>query len=134
MAKRTRRTLIVTSAPILNSFSRIVPQVASANWVWANADAAQGAEQDVGHRGEPQPQLIGAHRRRRGAVGEQVDLAFLDAVLHLAAGAIDLLVEKAAVGLGLLKEVTMKRGLASPCVHSALPMTRRRRDQLSRVE
>jgi hypothetical protein len=36
MAKRMRRTLIVTSAPILRSFSRIVPQVASANWVWAS--------------------------------------------------------------------------------------------------
>ena len=27
------------------------------------ADAAQGADQDVGHRGEPQPQLVGAYRR-----------------------------------------------------------------------
>src|SRR4051794_35967190 len=31
-------------------------------------------------------------------------------------------------------EVTMKRGLASPWVHSALPMTRRMRLQLSRVD
>src|SRR3954466_5198100 len=31
-------------------------------------------------------------------------------------------------------EVTMKRGLASPSVHSALPMTRRMRLQLSKVD
>ena len=31
-------------------------------------------------------------------------------------------------------EVTTKRGLASPRVHSALPTTRRRRDQLSSVD
>src|SRR4051794_41902242 len=31
-------------------------------------------------------------------------------------------------------EVTIKRGLASPSVHSALPMTRRMRLQLSRVD
>ncbi len=36
MATATRRTLIFTSAPIFNSFSRIVPQVASANWVCAS--------------------------------------------------------------------------------------------------
>jgi hypothetical protein len=56
-------------------------------------DAAQGAQENIGEGGEPQPQLIGAHGRRRGAIGEQVGLAFLDPVLHVAAGAIDLLVE-----------------------------------------
>ena len=76
-----------------------MPQVASANWVWREADAAQGADQDIGHRGEPQAQLVGAHRRGRGAVGEQVELALLDAVLHLAAGAVDLLVEMAGLVL-----------------------------------
>ena len=77
-----------------------MPQVASANWVWAQADPAQRAEQHIGHRGEPQAQLVGAHGGRRGAVGEQVELAFLDAVLHLAAGAVDPLVEAAGVDLG----------------------------------
>ena len=96
-----RRALMRTSAPILRSLSRIVPQVASANWVWREADAPQRAEENIGERGEPEPQLVGAHGGGRGAVGEQVALAFLDPVLHLAAGAVDLLVEKAAVGLGL---------------------------------
>src|ERR1700720_1129873 len=63
----------------------------------AEADAAQGADQDIGHRGEPQPQLIGAHRVGRGAVGIEIELAFLDAVFHLAAGAIELLVEVAGL-------------------------------------
>jgi hypothetical protein len=46
-------------------------------------NTAQRAPQDIGHRGEPQPQLVGAHRPgrepapglNRGAVGEQVELA-----------------------------------------------------------
>ena len=55
----TRRALILTSAPSFNSLSRIVPQVALASVVWARA---QGADENVGHRGEPQPQLICAHQ------------------------------------------------------------------------
>ena len=37
MANLIRRTLRRTRAPIFNSFSRMVPQVASANWVWRSA-------------------------------------------------------------------------------------------------
>ena len=62
-------------------------------------DAAQRADQHIGHRGEPQSQLIGAHRLGRGAVCVEVELAFLDAVLHLAAGAIELLIEMPALML-----------------------------------
>jgi len=36
MLTTTRRTLTRTSAPISNSYNRIVPQVAVANWVCAN--------------------------------------------------------------------------------------------------
>src|SRR6516162_8246633 len=43
--------------------------------------------------------VVSAHGRGRGAVGEQVELAFLDAVFHVAAGAIDLLVEVAGLML-----------------------------------
>jgi hypothetical protein len=43
--------------------------------------------------------LVGPHVDGGGAVGEQILLAFLDAVLHLAAGAIDLLVEASRVNL-----------------------------------
>ena len=64
------------------------------------ADAAQGAQQDIGHRVEPQAQLVGAHRGGRGAIRIEVELALLDPVLHVAAGAVDLLVE--VLGLALV--------------------------------
>src|SRR5271163_1002060 len=48
------------------------------------ADAPERAHQHVGERSEPEAQLIGAHRVRGCPVGEQVELTFLDAVLHLA--------------------------------------------------
>ena len=41
----------------------------------SQADAAQGAQQHIGHRGKPQPQLVGAHRFGRGAIGVKVELA-----------------------------------------------------------
>jgi hypothetical protein len=63
-----RRPLVRTSAPIFNSFKRIVRQVALANWVCCSATAMKRAEQRIGHRGKPQPQLVGAHRGGRGAV------------------------------------------------------------------
>ncbi len=45
-------------------------------------------------------------------------------VVQPAAGAVDGFVEAAAIALFTATDVTMKRGLAAPCVHSALPMTR----------
>src|SRR5438128_11462704 len=65
----------------------------------AKADATQRADEHIGHRREPEPELVGAHRSSRGAVGEQVELAFLDPVFHLAAGAVELLVERAGLDL-----------------------------------
>jgi len=62
-------------------------------------DAAQRADKDIGHRGQPKPQLVGAHGAGGGSVGEQIELTFLDAVFHLAAGAIDFLVERAGLML-----------------------------------
>ena len=70
----------------------------------------------------------------RSAVGEQIELTFFDAILHVAAGAVDLLIEQLRGGVLALSEVTTKRGLAVPAVHSALAMTRRWRLQLSRVD
>ena len=58
---------------------------------------AQVVDQHISHRGEPQAELVGRHGAGRGAVGEQVDLTLLDAVLHLAAGTVDILVEMAAI-------------------------------------
>src|SRR6266508_2990047 len=57
------------------------------------ADPAQGAEQHISHGMEPQAQLVGAHRGGRGAIRIEIELALLDAVLHVAAGAVDLLVK-----------------------------------------
>src|SRR5260370_16366568 len=62
------------------------------------AEAAQSFEQHISHRGEPQAKLVGPHGGGRRAVGEEIELAFLDAVLHLAAGAIAVLVEHSGVG------------------------------------
>src|SRR5208283_3966198 len=47
--------------------------------------------------------LIGTHGGGRGAVGIKVELAFLDAVLHVAAGAVDVLVEFSRAGLCALE-------------------------------
>src|SRR6185437_10926443 len=57
----------------------------------------------IGHRGEPQAQLVGAHGGGRGAVGIQIELAFLDAVFHIAASAVDVLVEVPRRRLGPLQ-------------------------------
>lgn len=54
---------------------------------------AQTVYEYVGHAGEPEAQLIGPHGVGTGAVGEQVKLLFLDPVLHVAPGAVELLVE-----------------------------------------
>src|SRR5260370_35481 len=62
------------------------------------AEAAHSFEEHISHRGEPQAKLVGRHGGGRRAVGEEIELAFLDAVLHLAAGAIAVLVEHAGVG------------------------------------
>ena len=78
------------------------------------ANAAQRAEQDVGRRGEPQAQLVGPHGGRRGAGGEQVQLAFLHSVLHVAAGAVDPLVEDPRVDFlfGLARNARLVEELA----------------------
>ena len=97
------------------------------------SDAAQGAEQNVGDGGKPQAQPVGAHRRGRCAIGIKIKLTLLDPIFHIAAGAIEFLVEIFGLAFTRVSEVTTKRGLASPSVNSALPMTRRRRVQLRRV-
>src|SRR4051795_8876321 len=63
-------------------------------------DAAKRTEQHIGKRGEPQAQLIGPHGGGRGALSEQVQLAFLDPVLHLAPRTVDPLIQLSGVDLG----------------------------------
>ena len=76
-----RRTLTRTRAPIFNSLKRDRATGGFGELGVLEGDAAQRAQQHIGHRGEPQPQLVGAHRLGRGTVGIEVELAFLDAVL-----------------------------------------------------
>ena len=89
IATVTRRTETRTRAPILSSLRRIVPAGGAGQPGRLQADPPQRRQQHVGHRGEPQPELVGPHGPARGPVGEQIELAFLDAVLHLAAGAVE---------------------------------------------
>jgi hypothetical protein len=55
--------------------------------------APQGGHEHLSERGEPQPQLISEQARRRSPVREEVELAFFDAVLNVAAGAVEFLVK-----------------------------------------
>src|SRR5687767_710206 len=68
----------------------MVPQVAVANCVCLSAIRRSASS-------EPQAELVGAHGCRGGAIGEQIELLLLDAVLDLTAGAVDVLVKCAGV-------------------------------------
>src|SRR5271170_943948 len=63
------------------------------------SETTDALHENISHRGEPQPQLVSANGCRRGAIGEEIELALLDAVLHLAAGAIDRLIELLTVAV-----------------------------------
>ena len=56
------------------------------------AEAADRREERVGEAGEQQPQLVGPPFVTGGAIGEEFEL-LLDAVLHLAPGAVEILIE-----------------------------------------
>ena len=92
------------------------------------AEPSQRMQQHIGERREVQAQLVGAHRVRAGAVGEQVELPLLDAVLHVPARAVQLLVQppgrRLAPRHGGHHETWVRPPLAR-C--SALPTTRRAR-------
>jgi len=88
----------------------------------------------MGEGREPEPQLVGGHPTRAGAVGKEVLLRLLDAVFHFFACAVKLLVERgAAKQPSAGRFVTTKRGLCPLSRISALPTTRRARLQFLRV-
>src|SRR5258705_9440141 len=54
----------------------------------------QHREHEMGESREPEPELVGGHPARAGAIGKEVLLRLLDAVFHFSAGAVKLLVER----------------------------------------
>ena len=56
-------------------------------------DAADTVDEDIGESGEEQAELVGFVGVRAHAIGEQIELAVLDAVFHVAAWAIGVFVE-----------------------------------------
>lgn len=91
MAILIGRTLLVTPAPIFGSLRRVVPRVATAV---GEADAAQRGEEHVGHRGAPEAALVRPHGLRTRPVGEEVEPARLDPVVHLSSRTVEPLVER----------------------------------------
>ena len=59
------------------------------------SETTQGVHEHVGGGGQIQPELIGAHRCRAGPVGEQTQLLFFYAVLHVAPRTVEVFVESA---------------------------------------
>ena len=59
------------------------------------SETTQGVHEHVGGGGQIQPELIGAHRCRAGPVGEQIQLLFFYAVLHVAPRTVEVFVESA---------------------------------------
>lgn len=84
------------------------------------ADAPQGTDQQIDHRGEPQPRLVGAHDRRGSAVGVDVELALLDAVFHVGTGAVNALVDLPRARLAALERDDGEARIGLALVHSAL--------------
>ena len=78
----------------------MLPQVACASSVPGKARRRSAEPAAHKRTTRTKAQLIGGHGRRRGAVGEQIELAFLDPVLHLAAAQYELLVQSLAVDAG----------------------------------
>jgi hypothetical protein len=68
-----------------------------------------------------------------GAVGEEVELLFLDAVFHFSPSTVKLLVEGSGGDFAAGQVVTTKRGLGPLSRCSALAMTRRLRRHVLRV-
>lgn len=86
------------TTPTLSSFKRM-GALGAGVFGSLQAEAADCGQQDIGQAGEQQAEPVGPPAVARGAVGEQLELLLLDAVLHLAAGAVEAVVEGLAVAL-----------------------------------
>ena len=87
---RTRRVLRRIAAPILSSRTRMVAALARSSSRGLQRQRAQPLHQRVGQCGQQQPELVGDEARATGAGAEQIELGFLDAVLGLAALAVQM--------------------------------------------
>ena len=67
---------------------------ARASRVPAKARLRERVQQDVGQGRPVEAQLVGPQGGTAGAVGKQGQLLLLDAVLHIAAGAIQVLIQR----------------------------------------
>ena len=96
-------------------------------------ESAQSIHQHVSQRGKIQSELVRSHRRRAGAIGEQPQLLFFDAVFHLTPCAVNFSYRRFAATRRRDRLVTTKRGFDPFARYSALPTTRRSHDQDLRV-
>ena len=92
MLETIRRTLTFTWAPIFKNFNLMLWHVASAILVPRSPTERSSLSTRKPAR-KTRGVAHGPHGRRTGPVGEQIQLLLLDAVLHLPAGAVQLLVE-----------------------------------------
>ena len=88
-----RRTELMTLAPSFRSFRRMVLGDGLGQRRLFQGDAADTVDEDIGESGEEQAELVGFVGVRAHAIGEQIELAVLDAVFHVAAWAIGVFVE-----------------------------------------
>lgn len=137
MATLTLRTETETRAPILRSLSRSVPAVARARRVPTSVRLRTSIE-DRREGGKEEPELVGVEARRRGPVGEEIELLLLDRVLHVAPRAVDALVhgpgregaggqrgdDEAGVGLSRANDMSAFR--STQCVRFSVPPPPRR--------
>ena len=90
-------------APILKSLKPDLAQGGRSQIGAAQHLGPQHREHEMGESREPKPELVGGHPACAGAIGKEVLLGLLDAVLHFSARTIKLLVEcrscKAIFGL-----------------------------------
>ena len=99
MATLMRRTVTRTWAPIFNELQADGAALGLGELGVGQAEAAQRVDQHVGHDENHSRSWLARIVAVLGAVGEQLELLFLDAVLHLATRAVELLVEVPAAHL-----------------------------------
>src|SRR3954451_20129394 len=100
MATFTRRALMRTSAPIFRSLRRIVPHVAAASAVWASPIRRRAHRRtyaiEANHSRSWLARMLAAEVRsaKRSPWHSLIRFSISDAVLHLAPGTVEILIER----------------------------------------